>query len=1427
MKTNKKIIIKTTSLNISQKELNKAKSCFRELDRMKNKKDDEEVLKQINLEQNKIINNNKLVIKETIKKDKKTNEEKEYEKFKKYVEKKDKKLITTFEEALKYKIPQKIEKFINNFNHIKEINKFNELFNKKKIIENNKELLKNEEEKEIIEINKDEYIKKNFDNETLLKIKNNISGKIILYQDEKDEKNKIITQYSTNLNSLKIDLLNTNISIMAKQLEDKYIYIPVKETNKEKFIYNDSHLYEILDISYRNDRENLYYSLYFDLETKNEDILKIYNTNEKKDDLINNFIDSFFDYLLNFLSSKIIDQIYKNFLVFKNKNQDNKLSYHIIINSITFKNLDDMKKDIIEKFIKSSQYHTFLIETRLKEFNVDIIDKSVYKKNQSFRLPFQSKIENNNILINYTTNIENKDDYYKNCFIITNKRGFYNVDEKIKLNNNNNNNNNNIYDINILKPILIEILDNLNISRCQTYETWNKILISLKSISIDIYDIFDNFSKKTKIKNQYNKNKNLKIWNNTKINNNYSIKYLLNLLKEDNEDVYEKISLKLKNTNNNNDNKDKIMNQIKEFYDFNLTKDNTNNYIDIIDLKDDDIINNQYLSKNLLNKYQDKNLIIQSPMNSGKSTIIYELIKKYHKEDKSILIITPRIKYGQFTKKNIENDLNINFDIYNDIKFKKKSLNSNYLIVQCESLSRIMKYKYDLVILDEIKSVLTRFSVDNYNCHSKYLKDSVKFESLIYNCDRYIAADGYINKFCINTLYNINKDKLNENNKMKILVNNNLNVKRDYTYFYDEEKIIEDIFTSLAKNKKIVIYSSYKTTIEEIKKIFNKYKSDKEEKLHQLFKNKTILSHHADEFKKKQNEIFDNLNEEWQKCDCLIYSGIISVGIDFNTDYYDEMYILGKNINLVNDIIQSSLRCRKLKNNLLKIYIPRYNKNNNIYDISKEIIINKINEKEEQFKNKNIECKQLNSWLKDLIIDLEYEKKLNNVYFNNIFEYFLDRSKATNIGLLRYNKYLKQEKIDKEKPLLYEDLYNKKNEYINEIQNNDLKILKDNKKYNIKELDKNIIQEDILDILPSIKNLYENNNINDKNNDINNENNDINNNIDVDMNNRILHKINDEIDEGLIGGEMLYKNKLKSMLIIENNIKNISLEQKCNLIKYLDINYLKKYYYNFKLFESYDNIIDIQKYINNKYDNYIEITKNILDKNRIIENIKNILSIKHLYIKYKKYDNIEDQNKYIKNHENLNIDENKLNDSINYIKNNLDEIIKIFDIDKYKLDEKINNNIEVFKTSKINDYNELKKKYNKKQTEIQLKHEELKLLEKKTKNKTNEKKLLEIKTIIINKKKELNDINMIIKQSKDYDFNNIKDEDKEKILNNINLGILKKIINYLFDSRLEILEKKDINKNIIKKIIIKSNFDYLDIEKYNENNIDKDVIFTD
>lgn len=87
---------------------------------------------------------------------------------------------------------------------------------------------------------------------------------------------------------------------------------------------------------------------------------------------------------------------------------------------------------------------------------------------------------------------------------------------------------------------------------------------------------------------------------------------------------------------------------------------------------------------------------IKSPMGTGKSTIISEIITRAHNEDQSVLIITNRISVAEdFSKK-------YNLKIYN----KDKYADGDSMIVQFDSLWRYSIKGFDLVIMDEFISLL-------------------------------------------------------------------------------------------------------------------------------------------------------------------------------------------------------------------------------------------------------------------------------------------------------------------------------------------------------------------------------------------------------------------------------------------------------------------------------------------------------------------------------------------------------------------------------------------------------------------------------------------------------------------------------------------------------------------------------------------------
>ena len=89
-----------------------------------------------------------------------------------------------------------------------------------------------------------------------------------------------------------------------------------------------------------------------------------------------------------------------------------------------------------------------------------------------------------------------------------------------------------------------------------------------------------------------------------------------------------------------------------------------------------------------------KRLYIQSPMGTGKTIIVKEILKKH----KKVLIITNRVSLAQEFKERYKK--------YN-IQFYKENFNKeNSLIIQYDSLNKIDINNYDIFILDEFMSLL-------------------------------------------------------------------------------------------------------------------------------------------------------------------------------------------------------------------------------------------------------------------------------------------------------------------------------------------------------------------------------------------------------------------------------------------------------------------------------------------------------------------------------------------------------------------------------------------------------------------------------------------------------------------------------------------------------------------------------------------------
>jgi len=326
---------------------------------------------------------------------------------------------------------------------------------------------------------------------------------------------------------------------------------------------------------------------------------------------------------------------------------------------------------------------------------------------------------------------------------------------------------------------------------------------------------------------------------------------------------------------------------------------------DLIQYFDDLIINNKYKSIN-----------IKSPYGSSKTQLIHKVIEQYN--PKKILWLSFR--------KTLSDDIHKNFKDLHFEDYRNGKLDSNRLIIQLESLLKLEEleeteedengesyniiHKYDLIMLDEIESLLNQFNSES-TFSGKSRRTFEYLEQLLKKSDNIISLDGDLGHRSFNFLKHFDR----------CLNIENLNKRNDKTLYFTEEinEYDDEIFDLLTKKKKIAIASMTSKRAEH----YYEWIKEKFPKL------KIGIYTGSDNSGRKD---LKNVNEEWFKKDVVIYSPTITAGVSFDVENHfykifgvisccsctqrDFLQMLARirnpienKITILNDGIKGSLKC--------------------------------------------------------------------------------------------------------------------------------------------------------------------------------------------------------------------------------------------------------------------------------------------------------------------------------------------------------------------------------------------------------------------------------------------------------------------------------------------------------------------------------------
>ena len=475
----------------------------------------------------------------------------------------------------------------------------------------------------------------------------------------------------------------------------------------------------------------------------------------------------------------------------------------------------------------------------------NVIDLSVYKA-CLFRLPYQTVPEKQNVHKIFQGNGWQDLKYFlvhetKYC---TSEQFETTVEVKV-----------NVSDIITSTKLNYNLLDELSDEFHNGYASWRNMCYFMKNLGYPYEDFLSLSKGKT-----FDSDKScLSLWNSTKIQDGLTEAYFYSRLKQTKPDVFASMKCPIKYN-------------ITKFVDETQIINISQRYLISLDnekLEDDSDVLTSNINK-FFNTSDIKSFSIKSPYDTGKTKLLSKIFKKY--VPKRILWISYR--------KTLTNDILGSFaDEFGFKDYQKKEYTADRLIIQLESLLKLKpsmmfaddEYeipKYDLIIIDEIESILSHFDAPTFKGKSRdvfnWMTEIIKVSS------KMIVLDGDIG----NRTHNF----LNHFGSTTNIINDIKINKRKLTITNDGSSFDDQIMTDLSRNKKIVICS-----------MSSKKCTDMYEKIMSRFPKKTVLIYTGNTDDKNKLDLLD-VKASWTTSDVVIYSPTIEAGVNFDSDYFYKIY---------------------------------------------------------------------------------------------------------------------------------------------------------------------------------------------------------------------------------------------------------------------------------------------------------------------------------------------------------------------------------------------------------------------------------------------------------------------------------------------------------------------------------------------------------
>jgi len=438
------------------------------------------------------------------------------------------------------------------------------------------------------------------------------------------------------------------------------------------------------------------------------------------------------------------------------------------------------------------------------------------------------------------------------------------------------------------------ILDGIPIETCDNYQTWMRICMILHNTSkksgVDLFDIFDKWSSKSKkYKGINDVRKHWDALNNKKTQNKLNIGSL----------IFEAKKCGIEGV-------------------FKNTKKSTEQIV--IDYPKKDIVlsakpntvylNQRYLTPELFVKYyKSKLLAVQSEKGTGKTSNLIEAFFKNGliTDNMNILLISSRRTFGAKLLGDLEK---YGFKLYSD--FEDQYISHNRIICQVDSLLRLDRSKYHIIIVDECESVARYMTSSHFTKNNKATMIINMYQSYLNSADNVYILDADLSDRCMNYYQKV---MALSDNDVSIIVNN-FQLYRDYEVNYMKfNDWLNLVMTDIEKNKKLVIPMASNSKGKDLRDI-----------IVDRFPTKKLLFLNREIDDKEKINIVRTVDEQWSKYDIVIYTPSVCMGVSYDRlNHFDAIYAYGCEGSLGSqEFCQMIHRVRHPINKIIYLTLDRY-----------------------------------------------------------------------------------------------------------------------------------------------------------------------------------------------------------------------------------------------------------------------------------------------------------------------------------------------------------------------------------------------------------------------------------------------------------------------------------------------------------------------